>query len=186
MVRPPSYALRKIIPVPPEKPIWKRTTPTALERTVSLINSSPAVLFARRESCPDSHKIQKILDNIPYRLVYLEDLPLGNIVQRRLQDLSGQWTVPHLFINGQSVGGLRSTQEALEVGEIERLLKSQVQELVYQVRPDAWARNRSIGVKSPASFAMCLQDSHKFSYVHRERWAAVKRHWGKHPEIDKK
>ncbi|KAJ2757997.1 hypothetical protein IWQ57_006947, partial [Coemansia nantahalensis] len=57
-------------------------------------------------------------------------------------------------------------------------------ELVYAIRPDALARAAVVKEKSPLSFELRLRDSHRFAYVHRERWAAVKRHWGRHPEIE--
>ncbi|KAJ2032205.1 glutaredoxin [Coemansia sp. S2] len=186
MTRHPSFALRKIIPPPEAKPIWNRSTPTALERAVALINSSPLVLFARRK-CIDSKRVQTELvkHKLDFRLVYLDDLPLGNIIQRRLQDLTGQWTVPNLFAKSESIGGYRDVIEALQLGKVNRILDSnEWTELVYAVRPDAWVRDVVLKKRSEMSLNMSLQDSHKFSYVHRERWSKIKRYLGKHPEIE--
>lgn len=182
MTKYPSYALRNIIvPKQTGKPIWNRQTPTALERTASLINSSPLVLFARRKSCPDSVKLHKHLSKHlqqEFKVVYLEDIAQGNFIQRRLRDLTGQWTVPQLFARGNHIGGLNDTKDALRLGKLAHILgnKEEWVELIYRVRPDAWIRDRHLKPKSPMSFAMCLQDSHKFSYVHRERWAEIKRY----------
>ncbi|KAJ2393222.1 Glutaredoxin [Coemansia sp. RSA 2611] len=184
--RPPSKAFQNIIPAPDPKPLFPRQTPTALEYAVSLINSSPLVLFARRQ-CIDSKKLQKrlALHQHEYRLVYLEDIKLGNIIQRRLCDLTGQRTVPNLFAKSQSIGGLRDSIEALQLGKVDEILMAdEWTELVYAVRPDALARGARIEPKSRLSLEMCLQDSHKFNYVHRSRWDRIKRYWGLHPEIE--
>ncbi|KAJ2834628.1 hypothetical protein GGI24_000286 [Coemansia furcata] len=186
MPRPPSFALRKIIPQPDKKPIWNRSTPTALERAVALINSSPLVLFARRK-CIDSKRVhtELVKHKFDFRVVYLDDIPLGNIIQRRLQDLTGQWTVPNLFAKSESIGGYRDVTEALRLGKVNRMLdSSEWTELVYAVRPDAWVRDVGLKERSEMSLNMSLQDSHKFSYVHRERWSKIKRYLGKHPEIE--
>ncbi|KAI7822457.1 hypothetical protein BX661DRAFT_59274 [Kickxella alabastrina] len=118
MTRHPSYALRKIIPPPSsETPIWKPGPPTALHRLICLITSHPVVLFARRNDCAHSQQIQRLLQSTsstshsttvhPYRLVYLDDIPLGDMIQRRLQDLTGQWTVPHLLSRDRVSAGWR-------------------------------------------------------------------------------
>ncbi|KAJ1661918.1 hypothetical protein IW140_006333 [Coemansia sp. RSA 1813] len=186
--RHPSIELSKIIPKPSPKPIWNRDTPTVLEYTISLINSSPLVLFSRQK-CSDSKKLYRILRHadMEFRAVDLERMPekLGFVIQRRLRDLTGQWTAPHLFAKSQSIGGLDDVQEALEYGKVQDILGAEEwYELVYAVRPDALVRGAAIKQKSPLSFAMGVQDSHRFSYVHRERWAKVKRHWGELPEIE--
>ncbi|KAJ2156908.1 glutaredoxin [Coemansia sp. RSA 552] len=181
-----SQAFKNIIPKPKATPIWNRRTPTALEYTVSLINSAPLVLFARR-NCRDSHKLLKSLHaaQLEFRLVYLDDISQGSIMQRRLCTLTGQWTVPNLFAKSQCVGGLRNVTEALRVGQIKDILASDKWiELVYAVRPDALAREAVVKEKSPLSYDMCLEDSHRFGYVHRERWSKVKRYWGLEPEIE--
>ncbi|KAJ1932346.1 glutaredoxin, partial [Linderina macrospora] len=167
-------------------PLWTRYTPTALERTVALINSHPVVLFARR-SCDRSKKMTAKLakSQIEFRLVYLDDITAGNIMQRRLQELTGQWTVPSVFVKSQHIGGYKETSDAIKYGKVKHILDSgEWMELVYAVRPDAWARDTKLKEKSPMSFDMCLQDSHKFHYVHRQRWAKVKRYWGEHPAIE--
>ncbi|KAJ1789466.1 hypothetical protein LPJ59_005339 [Coemansia sp. RSA 2399] len=186
--RHPSMELSKIIPKPEPKRIWSQDKPTVLEYTVALINSSPLVLFSRK-TCTDSKKLHAILKqaNMEFRSVDLDQMPtkMGFVLQRRLRDLTDQWTVPHLFAKSQSIGGLRDAQEALEYGKVDAILSSKEwHELVYKVRPDEWARNAEIKQKSPMSFAMGVQDSHRFSYVHRERWAKVKRYWGELPQIE--
>ncbi|KAJ2130737.1 Glutaredoxin, partial [Coemansia sp. RSA 921] len=184
--RRPSNAFKNIILPPEPKPLWNRRTPTALEYTVALINSSPLVLFARQK-CADSNHLQAALayHKLDYRLVHLDTLKLGNIMQRRLCDLTGQWTTPNLFAKSQSIGGLEKTTEALQLGRIREILdSSEWIELVYAVRPDALARNATVKQKSPLSFEMGLRDSHRFGYVHRERWNKIKRYWGEQPEIE--
>ncbi|KAJ2078739.1 hypothetical protein H4R24_004268 [Coemansia sp. RSA 988] len=184
--RPPSHAFRNIVRKPELKPIWNRDHPTALHYVVSLINSSPLVLFARRQ-CVDSKKLQDQLEaaKLDFRLVNIDKMKLGNIMQRRLCDLTGQWTVPNLFAKSQSIGGLHMATDALRFGRITEILESDEWiELVYAVRPDALAREAKIKRKSSLSFDMCLSDSHSFNHVHRERWAKIKRYWGYHPEIE--
>ncbi|PIA18812.1 hypothetical protein COEREDRAFT_25410, partial [Coemansia reversa NRRL 1564] len=88
-----------------------------------LINSSPLVLFARRE-CIDSKKLQTKLEaaKLDFRLVNLDKIKLGNIMQRRLCDLTGQWTVPNLFVKSQCIGGLQMSTEALKFGKVTEIL----------------------------------------------------------------
>ncbi|KAJ1856747.1 hypothetical protein GGH12_000426 [Coemansia sp. RSA 1822] len=184
--RQPSKAFKNIILPPEPKPLWNRRTPTALEYTVTLINSSPLVLFARQK-CADSNRLQEALayHKLDYRLVHLDTLKLGNIMQRRLCDLTGQWTTPNLFAKSQSIGGLEKSTKALQLGRIHEILDSNEWiELVYAVQPDALARNAKVKQKSPLSFEMGLRDSHRFGYVHRERWNKIKRYWGEQPEIE--
>ncbi|KAJ2670589.1 hypothetical protein IWW42_003895 [Coemansia sp. RSA 1085] len=141
-------------------------------------NSNGDSGFERVQNRLKDHKLD-------YRLVYLDELKLGNIMQRRLCDLTGQWTVPNLFAKSQHIGGLRDVAKALSLGQINEILQSDNWvELVYAVRPDALALNAKHRPKSQLSFEMDLRDNPRLSYVHRERWNKVKRYWGLQPEIE--
>ncbi|KAJ2757211.1 hypothetical protein GGI19_000261 [Coemansia pectinata] len=88
-------------------------------------------------------------------------------------------------MHSESIGGYRDVTEALRLGKVKEILdSSEWTELVYAVRPDAWVRGVVLKKRSEMSLNMSLQDSHKFSYVHRERWSKIKRYLGKHPEIE--
>ncbi|KAI8324461.1 glutaredoxin, partial [Martensiomyces pterosporus] len=81
------------------------------------------VLFARRK-CPSSARLYKELQDhkLEFRVVYLDDMSIGSIMQRRLQDLTGQWTVPNLFAKSQCIGGYNDSAEAIRLGKVKRIL----------------------------------------------------------------
>lgn len=52
----------------------------------------------------------------------LDKLPEGGEMQDKLYHLTGQRTVPNVFVNGKHLGGNDDTQAAYRSGKLERLL----------------------------------------------------------------
>lgn len=83
-------------------------------------------------------KITKLLldsyqNNIDYSVAIIEldeqqqkNINDGQIIQNALQDLTGQSTVPNVFINGKHIGGNSHVQELLDSGDLENLLRQAV------------------------------------------------------------
>ena len=51
-------------------------------------------------------------------------MPQGAEIQAALLDLTGQKTVPNVFINGQHLGGCDSTVAAKESGKLQAMLSN--------------------------------------------------------------
>ncbi|RYG60254.1 hypothetical protein EON64_19440 [archaeon] len=56
--------------------------------------------------------------------IYLQNHPEGSAIQAALQDLTGQRTVPNVFVNGKHVGGCDNTLAAIASGELQKLISS--------------------------------------------------------------
>jgi glutaredoxin 3 len=60
---------------------------------------------------------------IDAKVIELDDMKDGDEMQRELHKLSGQRTVPNVFINGKHLGGNDDTQVAARSGKLEEMLK---------------------------------------------------------------
>lgn len=57
-------------------------------------------------------------------IMELDERADGDAIQQGLARLTGQRSVPNVFVNGQHVGGNDDTQAAAQSGELQALLKS--------------------------------------------------------------
>ena len=55
----------------------------------------------------------------------LNELPNGAEIQGALTEMTGQRTVPYVFVRSQFIGGGTETMQALESGELLRLLQAE-------------------------------------------------------------
>ena len=60
---------------------------------------------------------------IPYHRVELDKLPEGEAYQKLLIEISGQKTVPNVFINGNHIGGCDDTLKLDQSGKLLELVK---------------------------------------------------------------
>lgn len=60
-------------------------------------------------------------------VVELDELEDGYLYQQELQAMTGQRTVPNVFVNGQHVGGNDETQRAKRNGRLQKLLSRPAQ-----------------------------------------------------------
>ncbi len=58
-----------------------------------------------------------------YHAVELDQHPKGSQYQQALQAITGQRTVPNVFINGQHIGGSDNLHRAYSDGTLNNLLK---------------------------------------------------------------
>lgn len=56
-------------------------------------------------------------------VVELDERPDGDVMQQELVNMTGQRTVPNVFINGKHLGGNDETQDAARSGTLHDLLK---------------------------------------------------------------
>ena len=61
--------------------------------------------------------------SIDAKVIELDGMENGAEIQGALLDISGQRTVPNVFIKGEHLGGNDDTQAAARSGKLEELLK---------------------------------------------------------------
>lgn len=90
-----------------------------------IIQSSRIVVFSK-SYCPycvlTKHLLRKLKQE--YTLIELDWVHEGFLKQRGLLKLTGQSTVPNIFINGNHIGGNDKLQALRSSGELEKLLQS--------------------------------------------------------------
>lgn len=60
--------------------------------------------------------------NIDAEVIELDLVKSGSLIQGELHKMTGQRSVPNVFVNGQHVGGNDATQAAARSGKLELLL----------------------------------------------------------------
>ena len=82
------------------------------------------VIVFSKSYCPYCSKVKQLLESegIPYTVVELDQHEQGQELQRILLRLTGQRTVPNVFIKGGHVGGASETLETYRSGELYKLL----------------------------------------------------------------
>ncbi|CAK9442152.1 uncharacterized protein LODBEIA_P58950 [Lodderomyces beijingensis] len=93
-----------------EQPI----SPELVKSIESAIESNKVLVYSKTY-CPYCRATKDLLNKhqVEYKLVELNTVPDGSQIQRTLQKISGQKTVPNIFINGKHIGG-NSDLQALE------------------------------------------------------------------------
>lgn len=88
-----------------------------------LIDSDKVVVFCKT-TCPFCVMTAELFDSLdqPFTKINLNDLPDGVDVQDKLAEMTGQRTVPNVFINGKHLGGNDDTQKAAKSGKLQELL----------------------------------------------------------------
>ena len=59
---------------------------------------------------------------IPYTALKIDKMDNSSAVQNALLDVTGQRTVPNVFIKGKSIGGNDATQAAAKDGSLQEIL----------------------------------------------------------------
>ncbi|CAN0024378.1 unnamed protein product [Ectocarpus fasciculatus] len=82
------------------------------------------VMIFSKSYCPHCKKTKKLFSGMGIKptVFEIDRHEDGPEVQSALQSLTGQRTVPNVFINGIHVGGNDDTQRALSSGELQKLL----------------------------------------------------------------
>jgi glutaredoxin 3 len=96
----------------------------------SLISKHAVVVFSKT-TCPFCVIAKDVLKSTGARFHVVElnqmhgdgNLPTGSDIQNACHQITGQRTVPNVFINGTSIGGGSETRALHEAGELVPLLK---------------------------------------------------------------
>ena len=104
-------------------PFWRRSQTTMSFSIQDTVAASDVVVFSK-SWCPFCQKTKKALtlEEIPFTAVELDERDDGQDIQDALAEMTGQRTVPSVFIKGTHVGGNDDTQRGLRDGSVQRML----------------------------------------------------------------
>ncbi|KAL5603796.1 hypothetical protein FOVSG1_006546 [Fusarium oxysporum f. sp. vasinfectum] len=96
----------------------------ATEQVQQLINDNNVVIFSK-SYCPYCRQTKKILDdlNTVYGLLELDEVSEGSALQDALEQMSGQRTVPNVYIKQRHIGGNSDVQSLMSAGKLANLIK---------------------------------------------------------------
>ena len=88
-----------------------------------LINNNKVMVFSK-SYCPFAAKTKNLLNQagVEYKLLELDQDSNGNNLQNALQGISGQRTVPNVYIAKEHIGGNDNMQAAAANGSLESKL----------------------------------------------------------------
>ncbi|KAG0309190.1 hypothetical protein BGZ98_004715 [Dissophora globulifera] len=91
------------------------------------ISQNPVMIFSK-SYCPYCLRVKDLFDDIsvPYSALELDEHEYGSEIQQTLQQITGQSTVPSVYIKGYHVGGSDATSEAQQTGKLKELLNKNV------------------------------------------------------------
>ncbi|KAJ7316917.1 hypothetical protein JRQ81_003079 [Phrynocephalus forsythii] len=92
-------------------------------RVRSMIGSHRVMIFSK-SYCPFCRKVKDLFHSlaIEYSVLELDKTDEGPSIQEVLAELTGQRTVPNVFVNGTHVGGCDQTFQAYHSGLLQKLL----------------------------------------------------------------
>ncbi|EON98738.1 putative glutaredoxin protein [Phaeoacremonium minimum UCRPA7] len=95
----------------------------AKQKAQAMIDDNAVMVFSK-SYCPYCRNSKRILDSYgaKYEHYELNEEDDGDIIQNALHQLTGQRTVPNIFINKKHIGG-NSDLEAINRKTLENLLK---------------------------------------------------------------
>ncbi|KAF9909446.1 thioredoxin reductase [Linnemannia zychae] len=98
--------------------------------------ASNAVMIFSKSYCPYCLRVKDLFDdlNVPYKALELDQHDQGVQIQNDLKTLTGQSSVPNVFIKGTHLGGCDDTHAARDSGRLRELLDKKSWETPY---PDA-------------------------------------------------
>ncbi|XP_068171458.1 thioredoxin reductase 3 [Antennarius striatus] len=103
-------------------------------RIAELIDSNQVMLFSK-SYCPFCVKVKDLFKglNVEYKVVELDLIEDGTNYQEMLLEMTGQKTVPNVFVNKKHIGGADSTLKAYEDGFLQKLLSGDSQAYDYDL-----------------------------------------------------
>ncbi|XP_052211231.1 monothiol glutaredoxin-S10-like [Diospyros lotus] len=117
--------LRKAVaPIKRIRAMAASSGPGLEEGVKKAISENPVVVYSKTW-CPYSSEVKSLFKGLGVQplVVELDQLgPQGPELQQVLESLTGQPTVPNVFIGGKHVGGCTDTVQLYEEGELESLL----------------------------------------------------------------
>ncbi|KAF9278025.1 hypothetical protein BGZ74_003203 [Mortierella antarctica] len=91
------------------------------------IAENPVMIFSK-SYCPYCLRVKDLFDDmhVKYKALEIDEHNLGDEIQQNLKSLSGQSTVPNVYIKGNHVGGSDDTHAAQSSGKLQELLNQDV------------------------------------------------------------
>ncbi|KAM7509146.1 hypothetical protein LguiA_019599 [Lonicera macranthoides] len=95
----------------------------AANKTKELISANPVIVFSK-SYCPYCVSVKKLLTEIgtSFKAIELDTESDGSEIQSALAQISGQRTVPNVFIGGKHIGGCDTTTAMYKGGKLVPLL----------------------------------------------------------------
>ncbi|XP_015284848.1 PREDICTED: thioredoxin reductase 3 isoform X1 [Gekko japonicus] len=96
----------------------------SLKLQVQAMIGSHRVMIFSKSFCPYCSKVKELFHSlgVEYSALELDKIDNGPSIQDALLGLTGQRTVPNVFVNGTHVGGCDQTFQAYQTGLLQRLL----------------------------------------------------------------
>eukprot|EP00127_Corallochytrium_limacisporum_P001961 Clim_evm4s90 gene=Clim_evmTU4s90 len=87
------------------------------------IESNKVMIFSK-SYCPFCKKVKALFDQlgVAYGVVEMDQEPEGTEMQNELERISGQRTVPNVYIKGQHIGGCDDTMALNNSGKLKELV----------------------------------------------------------------
>ncbi|KAK9695068.1 Glutaredoxin [Basidiobolus ranarum] len=97
--------------------------PSTQELIKKYIQDNVVMVFSK-SFCPYCDEAKGVLSQVypDFTAIELDQLPDGGDIQDALQSLSGQRTVPNIYIKGKHVGGCDDLLSAQKSGKLKELL----------------------------------------------------------------
>lgn len=97
----------------------------AAVRVKALIEANKVMVFSKTY-CPYCDKAKKVFNSIgaKYEVLELDQDADGNAIQDALHKMTGQRTVPNVFVGEKSIGGGSETEALQQSGELIPMLQS--------------------------------------------------------------
>lgn len=104
--------------------LWPGPVSAELKKSVESTIESSKILVYSKTYCPYCTATKDLLNKygVDYKLIELNTTSDGGDVQRALHEISGQRTVPNIFINGKHIGGNSDLQALESRGQLKDLL----------------------------------------------------------------
>ncbi|KAJ6788747.1 hypothetical protein PWT90_07974 [Aphanocladium album] len=96
----------------------------ASQKAQKLIDENPVMIFSK-SYCPYCKATKSLLGSLDadYKVVELDEESDGSAVQDALQEISGQRSVPNIYISKKHIGGNSDIQSLSSSGKLKALLQ---------------------------------------------------------------
>ena len=97
-----------------------------LKATIQSEIQNEKIVVYSKSYCPFCISTKDLLNRggVSYKLVELDQISNGSDIQNALKDISGQRTVPNIYIGGQHVGGNSDLQALAQQGKLAERLQA--------------------------------------------------------------
>ena len=97
-----------------------------LKASIQADIANEKIIVYSKSYCPYAGATKQLLNsnNVTYKLVELDQVANGTAIQDALKDISGQRTVPNVFIGGKHIGGNSDVQALNSQGKLGQTLSA--------------------------------------------------------------